>query len=149
MKEAMDMDAQSIRKGEPALEKLKYSKTLISSLRNIKIQKIFIFKGGCNYLSEWIQKNKEGFYPCNNIIEDALDLIKLMNIEAGSLVESQLGKIIKKISKETTSEGIRTKAKDLVSKWYRQIYNLDTNYDRDGNHEEQYRRFKKQKMKEL
>jgi len=74
----------------------------------------------------------------------------MINIhEIPFLQESGLAKIVKKISKESSSSTIKQKAKDLVNGWYWLVYGLDTRYDGDGSHEEQYWKFKWQKLKEI
>lgn len=40
------------------------------------------------------------------------------------------------------------KCQEIINKWKRQILNLDESYDAEGAHEEQYREFKKKKVRE-
>ena len=63
--------------------------------------------------------------------------------------ESDLGKVVWKISKEISSEKLKIKAKDLIDCWFRMIYGLNSNYDANGNYEDQYWKFKRQKLWEV
>lgn len=94
-------------------------------------------------ICQWIEKNPDGTYPCLNVIEDTLTLLDTLPVETEHLTDSTLGKQVKKISKDCSSEKIRFKAKDLVNKWYRMIYNLNPRYDAEGAYEDQYRQFRR------
>ena len=92
-------------------------------------------------LAQWISKNQNGHYPCIDVIEDTLKLLNQLPIDRDHLRESKIGKVVKKISKQVQSNTVQQQAKDLISKWYRMVYNLNGGYEQSGSYEEQYRQF--------
>lgn len=132
----------------PALKKLSYSQQLLKGLKNRTVRERFVDIGGCRYMTAWLSKLPDGSYPCLNIIEIGLEIVDFLPIERDDLEESGLGKAVEKLRKHCSSDSLKRKALEIINKWKRQILNIDTGYDEDGRHEEQYRNFVIKKQRE-
>jgi len=116
---------------KPAFEKIKLLPTLENFLANQNYQRDYLRNDnqGCNLLEDWLKKNADGTYPPVNQVSKMLDILSNLRLEVDNLQSSKLGKYVMDISKNFISnKGIMRKAKELVEKWTRQIYGINTDY---------------------
>jgi hypothetical protein len=129
MREAVELDKQYFDLKKPSLEKLKLLPAIHKFLANIYFQKLFLQQNGLELLQEWIRKNPDGTYPALNQITQIIDLLSGLQISLHYLKNCQIGGYVMDLSKNMKdSKTIQKKAKDLVEKWSRIVWDINTNY---------------------
>jgi transcription factor SPN1 len=129
MREAIELDNQSFEDNKPALEKLKLLPQIEKFLGNIYFQRTFLQSEGLALLQEWIKKCPDGTFPPLNQISSMLDIISNLSLSLPYLRSCQIGGHIMEISKNhKISKPIQKKARDIVEKWSRIVWDINTNY---------------------
>ena len=133
LREAIVEDQISAKNKKPAFHKLKLLPIIESFLSNYKFQREFLKEegqdAGCGILQEWLKKNADGTYPPINQLTKMIDILYNLKLEIENLKDSQIGKYIMDISKNfKINKGVMKKAKELVEKWSRQIYGINSDY---------------------
>jgi transcription factor SPN1 len=129
LREAVEEDKKCSSKKLPAINKLKLITTIEKFLSNTFYQKLFLNMGGLDILKEWLKKNRDGTYPIINQITKMLDVLSNLQIGAEHLKHSDIGGYIMELSKNMKdSKPIQKKANDIVSKWSRIIFEINTDY---------------------
>lgn len=129
LREAIELDKQSLANKRPALEKLKLLPQISKFLSNTYYQKLFLQYQGLELLQEWIKRNRDGTFPALNQISQMLDLLNNLSLSLSHLKSCQIGGYVMELSKSTkVSKQIQNKAKDLVEKWSRIVWDINTNY---------------------
>ena len=149
MSKWVDKDIELVKSNKPAYHKLMYSNKLFKQLKNNYVQEIFLANEGCETLSWWIDKTPDGNYPSLKVIETVLDIVNVLPITTEHLTQSKLGKIVKRLEKKCSSSRLRIKCKEILNKWYRMIFELNSGYDQAGIYEQQYRQYRESKLKEI
>jgi transcription factor SPN1 len=140
LREAIEDDRKSFNKKLPAINKLKLLSTIEKFLSNNCYQKTFLDVGGLEVLKEWIKRNKDGTYPILNQITKMLDILNTIQIRAEHLKSSDIGGYVNELSKNMKdSKAIQKKANDMVTKWSRIIWEINTDY---SNIEEENQNYK-------
>ncbi|CAI2371557.1 unnamed protein product [Moneuplotes crassus] len=148
MSRSVDKDLDQIKIGQPAVHKVLYCKRLVQQLKNKTIQKLFLCNDGLTYLSMWLEKSVDGCYPCDEVLGTILDICEFLPVGSEHLHGTKIGKQVKKLEKEALSEKIRSKASEVLHKWYRVVFELNTGYDESGLYERQYREYRKKRLVE-
>jgi transcription factor SPN1 len=129
MREAIELDKQSYEDNKPALEKLKLLPQIEKFLGNTYFQRLFLQSEGLNLLLEWIRKFPDGTYPALNQISSMLDIIHNLTLTLPYLRSCQIGGHVMELSKTSkVSKQIQKKARELVEKWSRIVWDINTNY---------------------
>ena len=142
-------DIKLVKENKPAYHKLLYCKKLVKQMKNHNVQVLFLLNEGLDYLCLWLRKSPDGNYPCLAVIETILEIVDFLPITTENLTKTKLGKIIKKLEKECDSEKLKLKCQEILNKWYRMIFDLNTGYDQTGIYEQQYREYREQKLREV
>jgi transcription factor SPN1 len=129
LREAVEIDRQNFEKKKPALEKFKLVNTIDKFLSNYYHQKAFLNENGLEILQEWIKRNPDKTYPALNQISLILDILTNLNVNLHHLKNCYIGGYVMDISKNMTiSKSIQKKARDLIEKWSRIVWDINTNY---------------------
>jgi transcription factor SPN1 len=129
LREGIEEDRRNFNKNLPALNKLKLVDPIEKFLSNAHYQEVFLGMGGLDILQEFIKKNPDGTYPVFNQINKTLEILNKINISDNHLENSHIGAHLMNISKNLKeSKQIQKKASDLIEKWTRIVYNINTNY---------------------
>jgi len=129
MREAIELDNQSFEDNKPALEKLKLLPQIEKFLGNIYFQRTFLQSEGLALLQEWIQKCPDDTFAPLNQISSMLDIISNLSLSLPYLRSCQIGGHIMEISKNPKmSKPLQKKARDIVEKWSRIVWDINTNY---------------------
>jgi hypothetical protein len=126
---AIEEDNKSFSKNLPVLNKLKLISPIEKFLANTHYQKMFLNMGGLDLLQEFIKKNRDGTYPVFNQISKALDIISRLNVTMAHLENTTIGSYIMNLSKNMKeSKVIQKKATEIIERWSRIVWNINTNY---------------------
>jgi len=129
LREAIEIDKLNFNNKKPAFEKLKLLPKIQNFLANASHQRLFIQFGGLELLQEWIKKNRDGTYPAFNQITQILEILSSMSLTLGGLKSCQIGGYVMELSKNMKeSKNIQNKARELVEKWSRIVWDINTNY---------------------
>ena len=128
MREAILLDERSLRERKPALYKLKMVKKIENFLYNYNYQKFFLEFNGLEVLQEWIKRNRDGTYPVFNQINSILDCLSNLNVTITNLRNSSIGAYVLELKQSNISKQITKKASDIIEKWSRIIWDINTNY---------------------
>ena len=143
MAAAAEKDKVAFKANRPALNKLLLSKQLQENLKNLEFQEKFLYKGGCDYIAEWLDTMEDGTYPNINLVQGLLECLDRLNISNEILKDSDILKVIKQY-KADTEKGVspiaRRLAIQLNDRWDRQIQG-GAAYDEEEDHTEGYRLF--------
>jgi transcription factor SPN1 len=130
LREAVEVDKQNLLKKKPALEKLKLLPLIQKFMANFLYQKTFLNEGGLELIQDFIKKNKDGTYPALNQITTILDILSNLQITLQHLQNCQIGGYVMDISKNFHhSKAIQKKASEIVEKWSRIVWGINTNYN--------------------
>ena len=98
-------------------------------LANNYCQKLFLQSGGLELLQEWIKKGRDNTYPVFNQITQMLDILSNLSLSLSNLKSCQIGGYVMDLSKnKTLPHQIQKKAREIVEKWSRIIWDINTNY---------------------
>ena len=143
MAAAAEKDKVAFKANRPALNKLLLSKQLQENLKNLEFQEKFLYKGGCDYIAEWLDTMEDGTYPNINLVQGLLECLDRLNISNEILKDSDILKVIKQY-KADTEKGVspiaRRLAVQLNDRWDRQIQG-GAAYNEEEDHTEGYRLF--------
>ena len=129
LNESVELDKQNRRKNKPSLNKLKLLPSISNFLSNIYYQKEFLSQNGLETLQEWLIRNPDGTFPPLNQIRTMLDNLNNINIKTKDLSNCQIGGCVMDLSKNKNfPNDIQRKAKNLIEKWLRTIYNINIDY---------------------
>lgn len=128
MREAVFLDEKNLKEFRPALNKLKMVKKIENFLYNFNYQKFFLESNGLDVIQEWIKKNRDGTYPVFNQISTILDCLSNLNVTILDLRNSNIGAYILELKQSNISKPIVKKASDIIEKWSRIIWDINTNY---------------------
>jgi hypothetical protein len=128
MREAILLDEISLKERKPALNKLKMVKKIENFLYNYNYQKFFLEFNGLEVLQEWIKRNKDGTFPVFNQINSILDCLNNLNISITNLRNSNIGAYVLELKQSNISKQITKKTTDIIEKWSRIIWDINTNY---------------------
>jgi transcription factor SPN1 len=129
LREGIEEDKRNFNKHLPSFNKLRLVDAIEKFLSNIYYQELFLNMGGLDILQEFIKKNSDGTYPVFNQISKMLDILIRINVSDVHLESSKIGGYIMHLSKNMKeSKPIQKKANEIIEKWTRIIYNINTNY---------------------
>lgn len=128
MREAILLDEKSLKERKPALNKLKMVRKIENFLYNYNYQKFFLEFNGLEVLQEWIKRNKDGTYPVFNQINSILDCLNNLNVTVTNLRNSNIGAYVLELKQSNISKPITKKTSDIIEKWSRIIWDINTNY---------------------
>jgi hypothetical protein len=129
LREAVEEDKISFSKKQPSLKKLKLMGLIEKFLSNAFYEKTFLNMGGLEVLKEWIKKNRDGTYPILNQLTKVLDILFRLHLGSEHLKHSDIGGYVMDLSKNMKeSKVIQKKANDIVGKWSRIIWEINTDY---------------------
>jgi len=129
LSKCVSKDKDNMKKGLPALEKLKCLPYLLKILYKPNYSNYFLQMNGLILLQEYLKKNSDGSFPCINQIEKILNLLEDLPITKEQLEECQIGGYVSEIEKNLKeSKVIQRKSKLLFEKWLRVATGLDSNY---------------------
>eukprot|EP00475_Leptophrys_vorax_P038844 TRINITY_DN6934_c0_g1_i1.p1 TRINITY_DN6934_c0_g1~~TRINITY_DN6934_c0_g1_i1.p1 ORF type:complete len:425 (-),score=29.15 TRINITY_DN6934_c0_g1_i1:102-1328(-) len=136
MRRAAEDDADSNRRGRPAIAKLRMLAELMGTLRKKHLQREFLDRGVFSYLKDWLEPLPDLSLPNIKIRTSILELLGELPIDVGNnserrrqLKESGLGRVVMFLSKlpEETVQN-RKLARDLVDTWSRPIFEKSIHY---------------------
>jgi len=128
LREAVEIDKTNMKRNQPALDKLKLLKVIQKFLSNYHYQKIFLECQGLEILQEWIKKNRDGSYPLFNQITVILDVLDQLPVSVTNLRNCAIGSYVMDLKDVKESKNIQKKACELVEKWSRIVWDINTNY---------------------
>ena len=128
LREAVLLDDRSIKENLPALHKLKMVKKIENFLYNYNYQRYFLEFNGLEILQEWIKKNRDGTYPVFNQINNILDILSNLNVTITNLRNCNIGAYVMELKQGNISKQITKKANEIVERWSRIIWDINTNY---------------------
>lgn len=129
MNTAADDDITSNANSLPALNKLKLLDKVTKFLKVSKYHEIFLGMNGCVVLGRWLSQLPDGSFPSTPLRTGLLQAIQDIPISVENLQSSDLGKSVMAIY-QNPNESVSTKkiAKNLIDKWSRIIYDINTEY---------------------
>lgn len=135
LQECIEADKELMKKGRPALEKMKALPYIEKILYKKNYANAFLNLKGLKYLQEFIRKNSDDTYPCINQVNRILDLLDSLPIEKRHLDECSLGKLVLEIQKTMKgNQDLQRKSKMLLDKWFRIVADINISYS-DIDHE--------------
>jgi hypothetical protein len=95
-------------------------------------------------LEYWLRQLPDGSFPNVSLVQDLLQCIDGMQIDARHLDCNELGKIIRYYSEGLPHmDVVKGLAKQIHDRWCRMLYEIKTGYDAEGRFDRQYRSLKK------
>ncbi len=117
-----------MKRKKPALEKLKLISYIQKFLSNFHYQKLFLEFQGLEILQEWIKRNIDGSYPVFNQINIILDVLFQLPVTVTNLRNCSIGSYVMDLKNLKESKQIKKKASEIVEKWSRIVWDINTNY---------------------
>ena len=90
MIEAANLDRVAYNSKQPAIRKLMLSKKLYESLKNLEFQSLFLQKGGCNNLAQWMDTYDDGSFPNINLVMGVLECLDTLNLEEDNIKDENI-----------------------------------------------------------
>ena len=142
MEDALLKDHESNKNKKPAF--LRFA--LLSKIENTLMktnhwQEEFLHKDGCQRLSDWLKQMPDGTYPNSKIVLCIMGCIDRLPIDQALCAESDLEQALE-MYKHGVGAGYQqcqALAKNILNKWYRNRFNIQTTYDAEGNYDNGYR----------
>ncbi|KAI1285934.1 Protein IWS1 -like protein [Halotydeus destructor] len=145
MKQAADEDFEFNRDRKPALCKIKLLPRIESALKKIDLREAFLDAGILGVITDWLTPLPDRSLPNIKVRETMLSVLHTFNVsDSERLKASGIGKAVMYLSKHPKeSKENKTRAKNLISKWARFIFNLEADFhsvsreereDRDREH---------------
>lgn len=128
LREAIEIDKTNLQRNQPAIEKLKLVSIIQKFLSNYHFQKIFLECQGLEILQEWIKKNRDGSYPVFNQISVVLQVLDQLPVSVTNLRNCAIGSYVMDLKEIKESKPIQKKASELIEKWSRIVWDINTNY---------------------
>jgi len=128
MREAIEIDKTNMQRNQPAIEKLKLVNIIQKFLSNYHYQKVFLECLGMEILQEWIKRNRDGSYPVFNQISVILDVLDQLPVSVTNLRNCAIGSYVMDLKEIKESKSMQKKASELIEKWSRIVWDINTNY---------------------
>lgn len=128
LREAIEIDRSNLERNRPAFEKLKLLTVIQKFLSNYHYQKIFLECQGLEILQEWIKKNRDGSYPVFNQINIILEVLDQLPVSVTNLRNCAIGSYVMDLKEIKESKQIQKKASEIIEKWSRIVWDINTNY---------------------
>lgn len=129
MNKAAESDIQANRESAPALNKLKMLDKVLKFLKVSKHHELFLGMNGCVVLGRWLSQLPDGSFPSTPLRSGLLQALQDLPISVENLQSSNLGKSVMAIfSNSNETQTIKKLAKNLIDKWSRTIYGINTEY---------------------
>jgi transcription factor SPN1 len=126
---AADDDIKANQDSLPALNKLKMLDKVLKFLKVSKYHETFLTMNGCVVLGRWLSQLPDGSFPSTPLRTGLLQAIQDIPISIENLQTSDLGKSIMAIyNNPNETINIKKLAKNLIDKWSRMIYEINTEY---------------------
>ncbi|CDW71719.1 protein iws1 homolog [Stylonychia lemnae] len=148
MQRAYELDRECYRQGKPGLQKLMMAKEVYEQLRKINIQENFLEQGGCHVLGCWLDMLPDGTFPNFNLVNGLLNCISTLKIYTNQLEESGLAQKVQLYEQGASKQAeLQRLAKHIIDKWSRQLYQINQEYDAEGNFDKTYRNYQAKMIK--
>ncbi|OMJ85416.1 hypothetical protein SteCoe_13255 [Stentor coeruleus] len=129
MNKAAESDIQANKDGAPALNKLKMLDKVLKFLKVSKHHELFLGMNGCVVIGKWLSQLPDGSFPSTPLRSGLLQALQDLPISVENLQSSNLGKSVMAIySNSNETQVIKKLAKNLIDKWSRTIYGINTEY---------------------
>lgn len=128
LREAIVLDKKNMERHQPALAKLKLVGLIQKFLSNYYYQKIFLEYNGLELLQDWLKKNPDGSLPVLNQVITILDVLASLSVSLTNLRNCTIGSYVMDLKQIKLSSIISKKASEIVEKWSRIVWNINTDY---------------------
>jgi hypothetical protein len=128
LREAIEIDKTNTQRNQPAIEKLKLVNIIQKFLSNYYYQKVFLECQGLEILQEWIKRNRDGSYPVFNQISVIVEILDQLPVSVTNLRNCTIGSYVMDLKDIKESKQIQKKASELIEKWSRIVWDINTNY---------------------
>ena len=152
MAKAVEDDNANNVKKLPALKKYLLVEEVSRQLRRSAISQMFLEKGGCGLLGQWLEPLPDGTFPNLTVVQEILTTIDLLNIGPDELQsDKNLGRIVKLYARNIPNmPQVVNLAKKIIDRWSRLVFGIKTTYSRDLDddfegdaHHDQYKRLRR------
>lgn len=152
MEDALVKDRKSNEIKKPAFLRLLMLTTIENSLRKtLAWKEEFLHQDGCQIMSDWLKQMPDATFPNPKIVMCIMGCIDRLPIDESYLKESDLEEMLKVYRDGEAGSGYvqcQMQAKQILNKWYRAKYKIQTNYDAEGRFDEGWRSLQRDLEKE-